>query len=372
MNNEVIVPYVDLAMQWKEIRIEALKSIDETLLTGQYLDHDSVKTLESEISNFLNLNYSVTLNSGTDALVFALKALGIGHDDEVITVPNTYIATVAAIYHVGARPVFVDVGPDHLMDPAGIEVLITMKTKAIIPVHLEGKVCEMDKIMSIAQNYNLKVIEDTAQAIGSKFDSKNAGTFGDIGCFSMHPLKNFNAIGDAGFIVTKNIELATKIRMLANHGQLTRNNSDMFGYVSRLDSLQAAVLLIKMKRLNLVIDQRVLNAQVYDSILDSNLCVKPISSNRIFHTYHLYVVEITNRDLVQEKLRKKGIETKIHYPKLITDQIAYQNHFRNECNIDNAVSQSNRILSLPIHQNLTRAQLEYVAKTLNEIMENVI
>ena len=365
---EPFVKYVDLAAQWKEIRERALLEIDSVLSTGRYLDHDVIDLVEKSLAKLLNVKYVTSLNSGTDALLMALKVIGIGQGDEVITVPNSFIASVAAIEHVGARATFVDVGLDHLMNTSLIEERITRQTRAIMPVHLEGKMVDMVSIRAIASKYGLFVIEDAAQSIGSTFAGVAPGSFSDIACFSMHPLKNLNAVGDAGFIATNNSNYAERIARLRNHGQHIRNESDEFGFVSRLDSIQAAVLNIRIQDLEKNIVRRRHFAEIYSSELLNSDIDLPIVKSEVFHTFHLYVIELDNRDEVQNKLLSKGIETKVHYPKLITQQRAFlarYPHFIQEFPI--ASQQVKRILSLPIHQHLSEEKIRFVVNTLREI-----
>ena len=359
------VKYVDLGAQWEDIKQRALPEIDRVLSTGMYLEHDVVSRLEGRLADFLGVKNVVCLNSGTDALLMSLMSLGLRPGDEVITVPNSYIASVAAIEHVGARAVFVDVGEDHLIDTSKIEEAITSKTRAIMPVHLEGKIANLTKIREIADSYGLRIVEDSAQAIGSHLNGITPGQISDIACFSMHPLKNLNGAGDGGFIATNSDELASRISRLRSHGQSSRNKSLEFGFVSRLDSIQAAILHIKLDDLPLVIDKRRQIARKYDSAFGITPIKIPLSAPGVFHTYHLYVIEIDNRDKVQFELSEKGIETKIHYPTLITDQIAFTNKYPNtSLKLESARRQVSRILSIPIHQNLSDSQINYVIETL--------
>jgi dTDP-4-amino-4,6-dideoxygalactose transaminase len=359
------VPYLSLNQQWSDIREEALLLIDEVLSTGKYIEHEIVSLLEKELATKLGVKHVVLVNSGTDALMLGLYALGIKKFDEVITVPNSFIATVAAIQHVGAIPVMVDVGPDHLMDVSKIESAITSKTRAIMPVHLEGKVCNMAKISEIAKRYGLFVVEDVAQAFGSKFSGKMAGSFSDAACFSLHPLKNLNACGDGGFVATNSLRVAERINSLRNHGLRERNNSLEFGFVSRFDSIQAAILFIRLKKFDQVVSQRRENAAIYDLAFKNSDIIAPIVSNEVFHTYHTYNVEIDNRDKVREKLLELGIDSRIHYPKLITEQAAYLDKF-GSCleQIPNAINQKLRILSIPIHAHLKADEVAYVANQM--------
>ena len=359
------VPYVDLGSQWLSIKDRALPKISEVLESGMYLEHPLVETLEERIAKRLGVKYATTVNSGTDALIFSLVALGVKRGDEVITVPNSYIASVAAIEHIGATTVFIDVGPDHLINTELIEGAITPRTKAIMPAHLEGKMANMVAINQIAKKHGLLIIEDAAQAFGSKFLDYQPGNLSDIACFSFHPLKNLNAAGDGGLIATNNYDLIEKTNRMKNHGQISRNISNEFGFVSRLDSIQAAILSIKLDDLDSTINSRRLFAEQYQESLTNCKIQNPIYSSEVFHSYHLYVIEIDNRDKIQDTLKSLGIETKIHYPTLITEQIAYTSRYpEKKWNIPVAKKQKERILSLPIHQNLKSSQIDYVSEQL--------
>lgn len=363
------VPYVDLGSQWLSIKDRAIPKISEVLESGMYLGHPIIEALEKRIANRLGVKYTTTVNSGTDALIFSLAALGVTRGDEVITVPNSYIASVATIEHVGATTVFVDVGSDHLINTDLIEESITPRTKAIMPVHLEGKMANMVAINRIAKKYGLLVIEDAAQAFGSKFLDNQPGNLSDVACFSFHPLKNLNAAGDGGLIATNNYELIEKVNRMKNHGQVSRNISHNFGFVSRLDSIQAAILSIKLDDLDSTIICRRLFAKQYEENLAKHKIQIPIFSSEVFHSYHLYVVEIDNRDKVQDALKSVGVETKIHYPILITDQISYTSKYpEKKWDIPLARKQKERILSLPIHQNLKSSQIDYVSDQFRKLI----
>jgi dTDP-4-amino-4,6-dideoxygalactose transaminase len=362
---KIKVPYVDLGSQWLAIKDRALPKISEVLESGMYLEHPLIETLEKRIAKRLGVKYATTVNSGTDALIFSLVALGVTRGDEVITVPNSYIASVAAIEHIGATTVFIDVGPDHLINTELIEGAITPRTKAIMPVHLEGKMANMIAINQIAKKHGLLVIEDAAQAFGSKFLDFQPGNLSDVACFSFHPLKNLNAAGDGGLIATNNSELIEKANRMKNHGQISRNLSNEFGFVSRLDSIQAAILNIKLDDLDSTIAQRRKFANFYDKMMQELNIQIPIVHFDVYHSYHLYVVELDNRDQIRKFLTNLDIETKIHYPKLITDQIAYRAKNPNKIwHLPEAVKQSKRILSLPIHQNLRENQIDFVSSSL--------
>ena len=238
---------MNLSSQWEEEKKDILEIIDNVLSKGQFVGGEEIFDFEQNIKDLCDVKHVVALNSGTDALTLGLHILGIGPGDEVITPPNSFIASTAAIVHLGAKPVFIDVLSDQNLDPEKIESLINSQTKAIMPVHLTGRMCEMDKILEVANNYSIPVIEDAAQAIGSKYKNRPAGSFGEVGCFSGHPLKNLNAFGDAGYLTTNNEEIAKKVKLLSNHGLKNRDIVENFGYVSRMDTLQAAILNYHLK-----------------------------------------------------------------------------------------------------------------------------
>ena len=243
------IPYVNLSKQYLKERVGLLSVIDKVLRSGTYIGGDQVEKFEKSISSLINVKHCIALNSGTDALTLGLHCLGVRKNDEVITTSNSFIASTAVIVHLGAKPVFVDVKKDQNIDPELIEKSITKKTKAIMTVHLTGRVCDMGKIMTISNKYNIPIIEDAAQAIGSKYQNKFAGSFGKVGCFSAHPLKNLNALGDSGYLTTNSSKIANFLKDVRNHGMSNRNKIKNFGYVSRMDNLQAAILNFRLKYL---------------------------------------------------------------------------------------------------------------------------
>ena len=236
------IPFVNLNLQWRKEKNDLIKIIDQTLANDNWVGGKNIDKFEKNIAKLCNTKYAVSLNSGTDALTLGLHLLGVRRGDEVITIPNSFIASTAVIVHLGAKPVFVDVLDDQNMNPDLLESAITKKTKAIMPVHLTGRISEMFEIMKIANKYNIPVIEDAAQSIGSLYNNKPSGSLGMIGCFSAHPLKNLNAIGDAGYLTTNSNKIYRKVIELRNHGMVDRNKIKRFGHVSRMDNLQAAVL----------------------------------------------------------------------------------------------------------------------------------
>ena len=365
-----ILKYVDLAKQWEIEKEFLLPVIEEVLASGSYIGGEKVFDFETRVAEICKTKFAVALNSGTDALVCSLYALGIKRGDEVITPPNSFIASTSSIVHLGATPVFVDVLEDQNIDPNRIIEAITPKTKAIMPVHLTGRVCEMDKILEIAKEYNLLVIEDSAQSIGSVFNGQMSGSFGDAGCFSAHPLKNLNACGDGGFVVTNSESLCDRIKRLRNHGLVNRNIVEEFAHVSRLDVLQASILVERLKNLDEVISVRQKNAGIYDLLLDKDYVYRPLPREHCVDTFHTYVIQVDNRDRLCNYLNKAGIETAIHYPVPIHLQPAakFLGYKRGDfpiCEI-----QSERILSLPINQNLQTSEIERVATTINTFFKN--
>ena len=259
------IPYVNLPLQWKNEKKRLMKIIEKTLSKGEYVNPYSLETkiFEKKVSKLCGTKYAVALSSGTDALTLGLYLLGVKKGDEVITPPNSFISSTSVITHIGAKPVFVDVLDDQNINPDLIESAITKKTKAIMPVHLTGRICEMKKIKSISEKYNIPIIEDAAQSIGSKYYGKPAGSFGQIGCFSTHPLKNLNAIGDGGFLTTNDKNIFNKAKTFSNHGLANRNLVKHFSFLSRMDVIQSAVLNFRLQNLKYIISARRKNAEFY-------------------------------------------------------------------------------------------------------------
>ncbi len=365
MNQKYSIPYVNFGLQWKFEKKNLLPIFEKVFRKGQFVGGAEIDILEKKILKFTNSNYSVALNSGTDALTIGLHLLGIRPGDEVITVPNSFIASTAVIVHLGAKPIFVDVLDDQNINYKMIEEKITKKTKAIMPVHLTGRVCRMDKILNIANKYKIKVIEDAAQAIGSKFNKKFAGSFGKIGCFSTHPLKNLNASGDGGILLTNDKRIYKNAKMLSNHGLENRDTVKKFGYVSRMDNLQAAILNFRLNNLKEIIKKRRKNADLYFNNINNHKIKLPYENINEFNTYHTFVIQSEERDKLKNYLSKNGVETAIHYPKPIHLQPAAKKlgYKKNDFNITEA--QSKKILSLPINQFLKKYEIIQISKLIN-------
>ena len=359
------IPYVDLQAQWDQERAELLPIIENVLSSGIYVGGSEVQLFEEEIAKFCEVKHALALNSGTDALVCALSCIGVKPGDEVITPPNSFIASTAAIVHLGATPVFVDVSEDQNINPLLIERAISKNTKAIMPVHLTGRVADMRVIMEISNYHNIPIVEDAAQSIGSKFNDRPSGSIGEVGCFSAHPLKNLNACGDSGFLTTNNSEIAERARLARSHGLSDRNTARFFGHVSRMDSLQAAVLRFRLKNIAKVIDRRRQNVDMYRHKLRSDCILSPNENGDEFNTWHTFVIQTGERDELKRYLKLKGIETAVHYPTPIHLQPACEKFGYVEGDFPVCERQSRRILTLPVHQFLSVDQVAYVADEVN-------
>ena len=340
--------------------------IEKVLSSGQYVGGEELDKFEENIAKLCGVKYATGLNSGTDALIFALQLSDIGKGDEVITPPNSFISSTSAIIHAGATPVFVDVLPDQNIDPLKIEAAITKNTKAIMPVHLTGRICDMGPIMDIAKRNNLVVIEDAAQAIGSQYKGQTSGSIGNIGCFSTHPLKNLNACGDAGFLTTNDENIYNQSKTLRNHGMANRNIVSQFGTVSRMDNLQAAILNYRLAKLDKVIQRRRINAKSYFDGINMNEMFVPEEKVDEFNTYHTFVVQARYRDKLKEYLSSNDIETAIHYPIPIHLQPASEKLGYKVGDFPIAEKQSKEILTLPVNQYLEKNDLGRVISVINQ------
>ncbi len=359
------VPYVDLCAQYAEEREALLARIDSVFRSGDFVGGEFVQRFEQAAADYIGVSDVVGVGSGTAALELGLWALDIGAGDEVITPPNSYIASTAAIVRAGARPVFADVGPDQNIDAAAVEAAITPRTAAIMVVHLTGRMCDMAAIMAIAKRHGLAVIEDAAQAMGSSFAGRRAGAFGAIGCFSAHPVKNLNAAGDAGFIATSDPEIAERLRLLRRQGLETRDLANEWGTVARLDNLQAAILDYRLGRLDRLISRRRDNAAVYADRLDARHVFRAAPDARGVETFHTYVVQCDRRDALRAHLAEAGIGSAIHYPIPIHLQPAAASLGYKAGDFPRTEEQAARILSLPVQQYLGAETVGYVADVVN-------
>lgn len=353
------IPFVNYSLQYKNTKKEIDAVIQDCLNRGDLILRKDVEKFEKKLASFVGVKYAIGLNSGTDALFLSLKAAEIGEGDEVITVSHVFVAPISAIVQCGAIPVLVDVGKDFLMDMKKVEEAITSKTKAIIPVHLNGRLCDMEKLMAIAKKYNLTVIEDSAQALGAKFEGKMAGSFGLTGCFSFYPAKILGLFGDGGAVTTNNFKIAEKIRLLRDHGQKSKTKISCYGWNSRLDNLQAAVLNVKIKYLPKWLKRRREIANLYYKGLSglSGVKLPPKSDNKYYDVYQNYVLRAEKRNKFFNFLRKKGVET------LIKDPIP--THWQKNLGLSHfslpyTEQLAKEVISLPLYPELTNQQVKYV------------
>jgi len=362
MKNQI--KFADPAGDYLELKDEIDAEMQEGLEAGDYIRGKPVENFESAFASYLGARHVVGVASGTDALVLALRALGIGPGHEVITTPNTFIATAFAIALAGAKPVFVDAHADTLnMDAGLLEPALSKKTRAIIPVHLFGQPADMDKIMKFANKNKLDVIEDACQSHGAFFKDKKTGTFGDLSAFSFYPTKNLSAAGDAGAVVTNSAELAEKVRALGGYGSLKKNIHTALGTNSRLDTLQARILAIKLKRLDAWNQKRQKLAGIYNQILSGRKQIRltKIAPGRD-SVYHLYVIRVKDRDRVMKLLEKSGIPSLVHYPTPIHLQPAFKYLGYGPGDFPVSEEAAQTMISLPMHPHLETAQAEFIAR----------
>ena len=364
------VPYSYLHRQFADVD-PILSDIGDLARSGDFTLGTPVTEFEERFADLCGLPYAVGVGSGTDALVLSLKAIGVGHGDEVITTPNTFVATVGAIAMTGAKPVFVDNNDDYTIDLSQIEDAITSKTAAIMPVHLTGSPADMPGIMEIAQRRGIPVIEDAAQAILASIDGKSVGTWGEAAGFSLHPLKNLNVWGDGGVVLTKSAEMRDKLRLLRNHGLANRDEVVFFGHNSRLDSLQAVVANRLIDQAHWITDQRIANAQRLDEGLGNlgEYISIPQRRPNVKQVFHTYVVRASDRNALVVHLVANGVEAKVHYPIPLHLQKAakYLGHKRGDfpkCEAD-----CDTIVSLPAHQHLTMEEVDYVIHQVHRFYE---
>jgi len=360
------IPLVDLKDQYQGIREEVLSEISQVLDGMQLFLGKNVQAIESGFADYCNTEFAIGVGSGTDALHIALMANGVGPGDEVITVSHTFIATTEAIILAGAKPVFVDIDPQtYNMDPAQVEQKITKKTKAILPVHIYGQPADMDPILQIAKEHNLKVIEDSCQAHGSYYKGRRTGSLGDAGCFSFYFTKNLGAYGEAGIITTSDPEVAEKCRMIRDHGQNQKYHHLYMGINGRLDEIQAAVLKVKLRYLDEWTESRRRLAQAYNAGLPDEL-IKPQEMDWAKHVYHLYVVRTPDRDDLRDWLVDRGIGAAMHYPIPVHLQEAWKNYGGENYSLPVTEKITKEIVSLPIYPELTNEGIEYVCDTIRE------
>lgn len=361
------IPFVDLAAQYKTIQPQVDNAIARVVANTNFILGNEIDLLEQEFAAYCQARYAVGLDSGTSALELIMRAYGIGPGDEVITVANSFIVTAFAISYTGARPVLVDIDPQtYTIDVSKIEAVITPKTKAIIPVHLYGQPADMDPILDIARQHNLIVIEDACQAHGAKYKGKRVGSLGHAAAFSFYPAKNLGAFGDGGMVVTNHSEIAQAVRMLRNYGQSEKYHHMLQGYNRRLDTLQAAVLRVKLEYLDSWNEARRQHARLYRQLLADSPLALPAEADYAEPVYHLYVVRAADRAGLMAQLQQQGISAGIHYPVPIHLQPAYQELGYQPGDFPVSESYAKEILSLPMYAELTPEMVQRVVQAINQ------
>jgi dTDP-4-amino-4,6-dideoxygalactose transaminase len=368
------IPFVDLKAQYQSIKIEIDTAIENVISETAFIGGKYVKKFESNFAALYGVKNCVSVANGTDSLYIIMKMLGIGEGDEVITVANSWISSSETITQAGARPVFVDIDPEYYsMDIEKFKLAITPKTKALICVHLQGQMCDIEAFDKICKENNIYLIEDCAQSHFSEFNGKRAGLTGVAGSFSFYPGKNLGAYGDAGCIITNNDELADKFRMYATHGALKKHEHKIEGINSRLDGLQAAILDAKLPQILEWTKRRIENAGIYNQYLsDIKEIVIPKVRPNSKHTFHLYVIRTEKRDKLANYLKEQGVETAIHYPTVLPFLPAYEYLNAEKSDFETALNYQNQILSLPLYPELTTEQIKYVAKCIGDFFKTEV
>jgi dTDP-4-amino-4,6-dideoxygalactose transaminase len=361
-----MIPFVDLPAQFRALKPEIDAAVGRVLENAQFILGPAVTSFEKDFAAFCRTAEAIGVNSGTSALHLSLLAAGVGPGDEVITVPFTFVATIAAIEYAGARPVLVDVEPEFLMmDPVKLEAAITPRTKAIIPVHIFGQSADMDPILAIARKHGVVVIEDACQAHGAEYKGRRCGSMGQLGCFSFYPGKNLGAYGEGGAVVTNDPDLAKRIRLLRAWGEETRYEHKYRGFNYRMDGVQGAVLGVKLRYLEAWTEARRKNAAEYGRQLADTVARLPRERQDTRHVYHLYVVRLPQRDVWRERLTDAGVQTGVHYPIPVHLQPAYRDLGYSAGDFPVSEHASTEVLSLPMFPELTADQIREVAHALS-------
>ncbi len=364
-HNRSKIPLVNLGAEYQEIKGEIRRALESVLESSSFILGKNVAQFEQQFSSYVGSKHGIGVASGTDALTIALQAIGVGVGDEVITVSHTFIATVDAITRVGARPVLTDIDEKtYNIDVGKVVKGITKKTKAILPVHMYGQPARLDELREICDKFGLALVQDACQAHGSTLNKHKLGHYGDVLCYSFYPSKDLGAYGDGGMIVTDNQEVAETCRMLRNYGQSEKYHHDFVGFNSRLDEIQAACLIIKLRHLDSWIERRRRAARGYSQLLgESRTATVPYADPDASHVFYLYVVKVEERERVIEMFREAGIETGIHYPIPVHRQKAYST--LQHVTLPITEKCCNQILSLPMHPFLTESEQSAVARVLS-------
>lgn len=366
--SKMTVPLLDLKAQYASIRKEVDEAVRGVIDSARFIGGPEITALEEEIARYSQCAHAVGVASGTDALILAIRALGVGYGDEVIVPTYSFIATAGAVVNCGAKPVFVDVDPaTYNIDPKAMEKAITQHTKAVIVVHLYGQCCDMDTILEICARRGIPCIEDAAQAIGSEWKGKRAGSMGALGCFSFFPSKNLGAMGDGGMVTAQDPALADKVRLLKEHGGRPKYYHSIIGTNSRLDALHAAVLRVKLRHLDSWSEGRARNAAIYNRLFEGSRVGTPHHDPRTRHIYNQYVIRVAHRDDVRKELTDRGIGTEIYYPVPFHLQKCFADHGHKEGDFPHAEAAARETVALPIYPELTEEQIGYVAAAVREL-----
>lgn len=358
------IPYVNLGLQHKEVKTEILSEIEKLLDSGMFILGGITSEFEQKFADLCGVKHAIGVSNGTISLMLCMQAVGIKEGDEVITTSNSYLASASSIALVGAKPVFADVDDTMNICIESLKSKITDKTRAIIPVHLTGRPADMDAINQLAKEYNLIVIEDAAQAVGAKYKSNVVGALGDFGSFSLHPLKNLGACGDAGIITTNNDDYANWLRKARTHGMKNRDECEFWSYNARIDAMQAAILNVKVDHIKKWNKRRLAIANRYNEILKNHVII-PENCSDYQAVYHAYIIQTPKRDELMNYLVEQGIDCKIHYPIAIHQQESAKDLNVSDSDLPRTSKMIKEILSIPVHHNLTDTEVDYICEKLN-------
>jgi dTDP-4-amino-4,6-dideoxygalactose transaminase len=363
------VPLLDLKAQYAELKTDLDAAVLRVLESCRFIGGPEVSGLEEEVARYCQCPHAIACASGTDALLLALRALGVGPGDEVVTTAYSFFATAGAVVNVGARPVFVDIDPrTYNLDIHKLEAAITPRTKALIVVHLYGQCCDLNAVKAVCDKRQIHLIEDAAQAIGAEWEGHRAGAVGDFGCFSFFPSKNLGAAGDGGMVTARDPALAERVRLLREHGAKPKYYHSIVGTNSRLDALQAAILRVKLKHLDRWSEGRARNATLYDRLFEGRRVGRPFRDHRTRHIYNQYVIRVPERDALRQHLADRGIGTEIYYPVPLHLQQCFATLGYTPGTMPEAEAAARETLALPIYPELTEEQIRYVANTVNEFI----
>jgi dTDP-4-amino-4,6-dideoxygalactose transaminase len=370
VKTQMRVPLLDLKAQYADIRADIDAAVQAVMESARFIGGPEVSALEEEVARYSACPHAIACASGTDALLLSLRALDVGPGDEVVTSAFSFFASAGTIVNVGAQPVFVDIDPrTYNLDPHRLEAAITPLTKAVVAVHLYGQCCDLTAVRAVCEKHQIWLIEDAAQAIGSEWEGRRAGSVGDTGCFSFFPSKNLGGAGDGGMITARDAALAERLRLLREHGAKPKYYHSLVGTNSRLDALQAAILRVKLKHLDRWSEKRAKNAAAYDALLEGARLTRPFKDARSRHIYNQYVIRAESRDALRQHMTDRGIGTEIYYPVPLHLQKCFASLGYQEGDMPQAEAAAREVLALPIYPELTEEQIRYVASCVREFTD---